>query len=181
MSWQFNVKTNPTSSVNITRILSAIVITYLLVACDVDSSNNFPHVPDVGLFIYAEANQHESQDEAQLAAAVFKDGEPVDLVAGDVFEAQTTTQRILLKNSRFFAGSYTALLTVDDNVQDVLFNIVHEPVEAREDRWYPIDIINIDPGPGELVGKSATATFVGPECQLCHHPAMDNTCQCKVS
>lgn len=146
MSWQFNVKTNPTSSVNITRILSAIVIRYLLVACDVDSSNNFPRVPDVGLFIYVEANQHESQDEAQLAAAVFKDDEPVDLVAGDVFEAQTTTQRILLKNSRFFAGSYTALLTVDDNVQDVLFNIVHEPVEAREDRWYPIDIINIDPG-----------------------------------
>ncbi len=76
------MKTNPTSSVNITRILSAIVITYLLVTCDVDSSNNFPRVPDVGLFIYAEANQHESQDEAQLAAAVFKDGEPVDLVAG---------------------------------------------------------------------------------------------------
>ncbi len=45
---------------------------------------------------------------------------------------------------------------------------MHEPVEAREDRWYPVDLINIDPGPGKLVGKSATVdlppavTITGP-------------------
>jgi len=36
---------------------------------------------------------------------------------------------------------------------------VHEPVDAREDRWYPVDLVNIDPGPGELVGKSSIVSF----------------------
>jgi hypothetical protein len=50
-------------------------------------------------------------------------------------------------------------LPIDDSVQEVFFNIVHAPIEAREQRWYPIDLVNIDPGPGELVGKSATVSF----------------------
>ena len=67
-------------------ILGAIFLVYLLTACDVDGSNNLPRVPDTGLFMYAEANQHEMQDSAQVAAAVYKDAEPVALVAGDVFK-----------------------------------------------------------------------------------------------
>lgn len=113
---------------------------------------------DRGLVMYAEANLHESQDTAQIAAAVYRDGEPVALVAGDVFEAQTATQRVLLKDSGYYDGSYAASLVIDV-AQDLFFNVVHEPIEAREDRWYPIDMLNIDPGPGELVGKSATVSF----------------------
>jgi hypothetical protein len=94
-----------------------------------------------------------------VAAAVFSDGEPVDLVGGDVFEARTATQRVLLKYGGRFAGSYAASLPVDSSVLDVFFNVVHEPIETREDRWYPIDIAIIDPGPGELVGKSAMVSF----------------------
>ena len=115
-------------------------------------------MPDRGLVMYAEANLHESQDTAQIAAAVYRDGEPVALVGGDVFEAQTGTQRVLLKDEGYYDGSYAASLVVD-NIQDVFLNVLHEPIAAREDRWYPIDIINIDPGPGELVGKSATVSF----------------------
>jgi len=140
------------------HILHVFFPIYLIAGCDIESSNNILPVPDEGLVMYAEANLHESQDTAQIAAAVYRDGEPVGLVGGDVFEAQTSTQRVLLKDIGIYDGSYAASLEIDV-VQDVFLNVVHAPVEAREDRWYPVDILNIDPGPGELVGKSATVSF----------------------
>ena len=151
--------TNLLSSGKVRITLSAIFLTSFLTGCDVDGSNNLPRVPDVGLVMYAEANRHESQDTAQVAAAVFIDGEPVALVGGDVFEASTVSQRVLLTGGGRFDGSYAASLPVDDSVLDVFINVVHAPIEAREDRWYPIDIAITDPGPGELVGKSATVSF----------------------
>jgi hypothetical protein len=153
------MQTEPTSSGGILCRTGVFVLTFLLAGCDIDSSDNLPGVPELGLFMSAEANQHEAEDEAQIAAAVFRDGQPVDLVGGDVFEANTSTDRILLKERGFFVGSYAASLPVDNSVQNVFINVVHEPVEAREDRWYPVDLLNIDPGPGELVGKSATVSF----------------------
>ena len=147
------------SSCRVRITLGSIFLVYFLAGCDVDGSNNLPRVPDVGLFMYAEANRHESQDSAQVAAAVFDDGEPVALVGGDVFEARTVSQRVLLTGGGRYVGSYAASLPIDDSIHDVFFNVVHEPIETREDRWYPIDIAIIDPGPGELVGKSATVTF----------------------
>ena len=139
-------------------VLGIVLLAYVLVGCDVDSSNNIPPVPTTGLVMYAEANLHESEETAQIAAAVYRDGVPVGLIGGDVFEARTTTQRVLLKDSGSYDGSYAAPLVLDV-VQDVFLNVVHEPVEAREDRWYPVDLLNLDPGPGELVGKTATVSF----------------------
>lgn len=152
------MKSSPVSSGSVYHILSTFTLIYFIAGCDIESSNNLPPVPDEGLVMYAEANLHESQDTAQIAAAVYRDGEPVGLVGGDVFEAQTSTQRVLLKDGGYYDGSYAASLEIDV-VQDVFLNVVHEPIEAREDRWYPVDILNIDPGPGELVGKSATVSF----------------------
>ena len=134
----------------------------MLAGCEIDGSDNLPRVPDQGLFMLAEANRHEADTAAQIAAAVFDDGQPVDLVGGDVFEARTATERILLTKRGPFAGSYSSSIPVDNSTQDVFFNIVHAPVEARADRWYPVDLLNVDPGPGELVGKSATVSFPQP-------------------
>lgn len=69
---------------------------------------------------------------------------------------------MLLTKPGPFDGSYAASLPVDNSVQDVFFNIVHAPIEARADRWYPVDMLNIDPGPGEPVGKSASVSFPQP-------------------
>lgn len=140
-------------------LVGAVLFALILPGCELDGSDNLPRVPDQGLFMYAEANRHQDEDKAQIVAAVFKDGAAVDLVGGDVFEARTTTERILLTDRGLVAGSYASLLPVDDSVQEVLLNIVHEPIEARADRWYPIDLINVDPGPGELVGKSSSVSF----------------------
>lgn len=152
------VKASPVAVISIYKIAAAIFFIYTLAGCDVNSSDDIPPVPGAGLVMYAEANLHESEETAQIAAAVYRDGEPVGLIGGDVFEARTTTQRILLKDSGSYAGSYAAPLMLDV-VQDVILNVVHEPIEAREDRWYPVDLLNIDPGPGELVGKTATVSF----------------------
>lgn len=142
--------------------LEVVFFAFALTGCEIDGGDNQPRVPDQGLFVYAEANRHEADDSAEVVAAVFDEGEAVNLVAGDVFEARTETERVLLTKGGYFDGSYAQSLPVDNSVQDVFFNVVHEPVEAREDRWYPVDILNIDPGPGELVGKSARVSFPQP-------------------
>lgn len=151
--------TTTTTASRVSAVSTAIVSVFLLNACDIDGGDNLPRVPEQGLFMLADANRHEGDDSAQVAAAVFNDGEPVNLVGGDLFEARTATERVLLKQGGPVEGSYAASLPVDDSVRDVFLDVVHLPVEAREDRWYPIDLLNTDPGPGELVGKSATVSF----------------------
>ncbi|GMR01313.1 MAG: hypothetical protein BMS9Abin19_0684 [Gammaproteobacteria bacterium] len=150
--------------------ISAFILVFLLTGCDINGSDNLPGVPDLGLFMFVEVNRHETEDSAQVTAAVFKDGQPVDLVGGDVFEARTAVERVLLKDKGRFTGSYATSLPVDNSVQEILINVVHEPVAAREDRWYPVDILNIDPGPGELVGKSAAVSF--PPAVIITGPSM---------
>ncbi|MFV2061602.1 MAG: hypothetical protein ACC653_13030, partial [Gammaproteobacteria bacterium] len=56
----------------------------------------------------------------------------------------------------YFVGSYTAELPNNSNLDQVDFLIVHKPVEARKERWYPVDHLYTDPGPGELVGSAAS-------------------------
>jgi len=63
-------------------------------------------------------------------------------------------------------------LPVNDLDTEVAVSIVHEPTDAREGRWYPYDTIQIDPGPGELVGNSATATFPPPVIIATQLPAV---------
>lgn len=143
----------------ISAVSASIAIIFVLNACEIDGSDNLPRVPDQGLFMLADANRHEAEDSAQVAAAVFNDGEPVNMVGGDLFEARTATERVLLKQGGPVTGSYAASLPVDNSVLDVFLDVVHEPLEARKDRWYPIDLIGTDPGPGELVGKSSMVSF----------------------
>jgi len=151
--------------------LPGLAAAFFLAGCEIDGGDNQPRVPDQGLFMYAEANRHEAEDSAEVVAAVFNDGEAVNLVGGDVFEARTETERVLLTKGGYFDGSYAESLPVDNGVRDVFFNVVHEPIEARADRWYPVDILNIDPGPGELVGKSAMVSF--PQSVTINAPATD--------
>ena len=149
-------------SSRLSGVFTSTFLAFAFSGCEIQGSDNVPNVPDLGLFMYAEANRHEAEDTAQVAAAVFKDGDAVNLLGGDVFEAHTDSERVLLKEEGFYKDSYAASLPIDNSVQDVFFNVVHEPLEAREHRWYPIDLVYIDPGPGELVGKSATVSFPQP-------------------
>lgn len=158
-----------------TKNLIAVVFIAVLGGCEFESNNNLEGVPDLGLFIYLEANRHEGNGDIQVAAAVFKDAQPINLVGGDVFQAHTDTNSTLLNKSGFYTGSYAGSLPVDDIENEVAVTIIHEPIQAREDRWYPIDLINIDPGPGELVGQSATAEFPPPVSITTPQPAIPFT------
>lgn len=136
-------------------VLVAVVIT----ACDIEVDNNLPDVPATGFFAAVGANQHAGEEEIQVAAAVFDDGVPINLVGGDAFEAATSAESVFLLKRGFYIGTYTANLSNATNLSDITISIVHDNLAVTESRWYPIELFNIDPGPGELVGGSATLTL----------------------
>jgi len=128
---------------------------FLLSACDIEIDNNLPDIPPEGRFVVVGANQHTGIASVQVAIAIFDDATPVSLVGGDVVQASTSEDSILLLKDGVYNGSYAASLPNPANFNQVDFLMVHAPLEARQDRWYPVDLLNIDPGPGEIVGASA--------------------------
>lgn len=132
----------------------------LLSGCPTGStSNNASSQFNAGLYADFQANIHEGESTATIVAKVLQDDVRVDLIAADVFEATTATKGVLLKSVNVQTGDYLGRLPIDDTNEPVTITIQHKPVEAREDRWYPVDILNVDPGPGELVGHSGTVNF----------------------
>jgi len=141
------------------RLILLVSLLQALAACDTNISNNLPNVPDTGRFASVGANQHINQPEIQVAIAIFDNGEPVPLVGGDVVQASTDNDSILLLDEGFYNGSYAATLPNEANLNQVDFLVVHDSLGAREGRWFPVDLLNIDPGPGEFVGASANITL----------------------
>jgi len=133
--------------------------TLMLAGCEIETDTNVPGVPTTGRFAAVGANQHSGEDSVQVAIVIFDDGAAINLVGGDVVQASNTDDMILLLESGFYTGSYAASLPNSANYDEVDFLMVHKPIEARQARWYPVDLLNIDPGPGELVGASATITL----------------------
>ena len=136
--------------------LPLLLSTVILSACDFEVDNNLPGVPAEGFYAVVGANQHTDLDKILVGAAVFDDGEPINLVGGDVFQASTSTDSVLLLKRGFYTGTYVGDLPNTANHSDVSIEIVHDNLAVTESRWYPIEMFNIDPGPGELVGGSAS-------------------------
>jgi len=141
------------------KFTSLLLLSQLITACDLELDTNLPGVPTEGRFTAVAANQHTGVTSVQLGAAIFIDGEPVNLYGGDVVQGSTANDFVLLLDNGFYTGSYSADLPNDSNLDQIDFLIVHKPEETREGRWYPIDLFNFDPGPGELVGASASVTL----------------------
>ena len=141
--------------------VSGLCVSLLLLSgCPTGSTSNSQSSQfNDGLNAEIQANIHEGETSAKVVAAAFQDGVRVNLIAADVFEATTATKGVLLKSVNVHTGDYIGTLPIDDKNQPVTITIQHKPIEAREDRWYPIDILNVDPGPGELVGRFATVSF----------------------
>jgi hypothetical protein len=133
-----------------------ILSTLLLTACDFEVDNNLPGVPAEGFFAAVGANQHSGLTDVQVGAAVFADGEPINLVGGDAFKAATASDSTLLLKRGFYVGTYVGDLPNTTNLSDINIEIIHDNQAVTESRWYPIEMFNIDPGPGELVGGSAS-------------------------
>lgn len=148
---------NKFSRFTTTLMCSGILL--LINACDLEINNNIPDVPPEGRFAVVAANQHKGITNVQVAIAIFDNADPVNLVGGDVVQASTANDSILLLDDGFYKGSYVASLPNTLNFNQINFLMVHEPLAARQDRWYPIDLLNIDPGEGEFVGASAAITL----------------------
>lgn len=120
---------------------------------------------NIGLTANIQANLHEGGESVDVVAAVFQDGVRINLIGGDVFEANTTSQGVLLDSVDVHTGDYAGILPLDYDNEQITVSIQHKPVEARQGRWYPVDILTVDPGQGEYVGRSATV-FIPTELDL---------------
>ena len=96
---------------------------------------------------------------AIAAAAVYQDGVRQPLVAGDVFVVESGDHQGVLKTIDDNRGGYTGTIIIEDATAPTTVTIQHLPTLAREDRWYPVDIIQTDPGPGRYVGRGVTVNF----------------------
>ncbi|NRB40522.1 MAG: hypothetical protein HRU20_18975 [Pseudomonadales bacterium] len=130
----------------------------VLNACTFESDQSHD-VPAQGLYLEWQVNLHQDQEDAATVVAMFKDGEPALLEGGDVMIVSHNDEELLLKNSGSYSGSYVGLLPATLAENTVALNIEYRPVEAREDRWYPSDVIYVDTGPTEFNGLSAAITF----------------------
>ncbi|RLT98645.1 hypothetical protein [Ketobacter sp.] len=97
-----------------------------------------------------------------VAASFYKDGRKQPLVGGDIIEAESDRDAVILRSLENLSGNYRSQLQTDDPAAGVTFTIVHDPEAARADRWYPVDELLVDPGPGELVGLSTGVSFPDP-------------------
>jgi len=140
-----------------------LVIASLVCASCYTGSNDSLREPvsQQGVSATIQANLPYGAMEAQVAASFYKDGRKQALVGGDIVVAYSDTElhAAILRSIENLGGDYIANIPVDDSEQGVEFSIEHDPVAAREDRWYPVDELLVDPGPGELVGYRFDVNF----------------------
>jgi len=134
-----------------------LVLTFALYAgCGNSNGSTGPVVPSEGTYAWLQANLDE-QNNLQLAATVYDDGVKVDLVGGDVISATQGAQSVQLKGVSLRSGDYAGVMSNSNEVDPIVFSIDYEPEQSRDDRWYPHDVLRVDPGAGALVGLQAQA------------------------
>ncbi|MFV2060419.1 MAG: hypothetical protein ACC653_07010, partial [Gammaproteobacteria bacterium] len=101
---------------NLLFFISTLALSASLGACGFETSNKLPGVPPTGYYAAVGANQHAGDSSMEVAAAIFIDGEPVNLFGGDVIQASTTNDSALLLDFGYFVGSYTAELPNNSNL-----------------------------------------------------------------
>ena len=142
-------------------VAAATILSLLSTSCDISTKDSLPANDAGGLTITVITNRHEGDSTAEVAAAVYQDGIPVELTGGDLFQASSGDEIAYLKKPAALIRGYSGSIdTIDGTTLDI--EIIHDAIIAREDRWYPVDLLLVDPGPGPLVGRAASASFPDP-------------------
>ena len=129
-------------------------------------------VSQTGISVGLQVNLPLNATQADAVASIYKDGVRQPLVGGDFFQADTTTDSAMLKSLENLSGDYRGKVAVAGSADAVTLSTQYDPIRARQDRWYPVDQLLIDPGPNQdLVGYSETVTFPAPLQNL----AINNT------
>jgi hypothetical protein len=113
-----------------------------------------------GISLGLQVNLHNGATSADAAATIYKDAQRQPLVGGDFFLATSSVEEVMLKSLENLSGDYLGRIALVNALQPVTLSTAYDPVRAREDRWYPVDQLLVDPGPNQdLVGYSSTITL----------------------
>lgn len=144
--------------VNQIRGVTLCVCCLLLASCFAgggSSDNLRGNISSTGTALALQVNLQQGSDEASAAASIYIDGEKQALVGGDFFTAETEEESSRLYSVENLSGNYQGDVMVNDMNPVVTIQTEYDPIVAREDRWYPVDELLVDPGANEqLVGYS---------------------------
>ena len=134
-----------------------------LCSCYTGSSDSLREpVSQEGVSATVHADLPSDSSVVSVAASFYKNGVKQPLVGGDIIIAESDVDASILRSLENLSGNYLSQLDLSDVGAGVAFSIIHDPEAAREDRWYPLDELMVDPGPGELVGYSTSINFPDP-------------------
>lgn len=149
-----------------TKHLITLSMAGLLGACfggtgEQDTLRDAPSATGISLGL--QVNLARDASTADSAATIFKDGARQPLVGGDFFIARSSVDDAVLKSLENLSGDYSGRLNVQGEGDTVTISTEYDPIRAREDRWYPVDQLQIDPGPNpDLVGYTSEVIFPAP-------------------
>lgn len=141
-------------------------LTGLLGACfggtgEQDSLRDAPSA--TGISVGLQVNLARDALTADAAATIFKDAVRQPLVGGDFFEARSSIDDAVLKSLENLSGDYSGRVAVASNTDTVTLSTVFDPQRAREDRWYPVDELLVNPGANpDLEGYSFEVILPAP-------------------
>lgn len=134
-----------------------------LASCYTGSSDSLRDpISQEGISATVQANLPYGATKAHVVASFYKDGKKQPLVGGDVIVASSDSGSVFLKSLENLSGNYFANLALSDPGAGINFSIEYDPLEAQDDRWYPMDEVLVDAGPGELVGYTTAVAFPDP-------------------
>lgn len=149
-----------------TKQLITLSMAGLLGACfggtgEQDTLRDAPSATGISLGL--QVNLARDASTADSAATIFKDAVRQPLVGGDFFIARSSVDDAVLKSIENLSGDYSGRLNVQGDGDTVTISTEYDPIRAREDRWYPVDQLQIDPGPNpDLVGYTSEVIFPAP-------------------
>ncbi|PIE40856.1 MAG: hypothetical protein CSA49_06370 [Gammaproteobacteria bacterium] len=112
-------------------------------------------ISPTGTALALQVNLANGSNQASAVASIYIDEEKKALVGGDFFTAYTDQENSRLYAVENLSGNYKGDVGVQPGNPVVTIETKYDPEMAREDRWYPVDELLVDPGPNEaLVGYS---------------------------
>jgi len=120
-------------------------------------------ISSTGISVGLQVNLSAGSGQANAVASIYKDGVRQPLVGGDFFQAASSIDEAVLKSLENLSGDYSGKIAISGVTDPITISTEYDPIKAREDRWYPVDQLLVDPGPNEdLVGYSETFNFPVP-------------------
>ena len=140
-------------------LISPLLLTGCSFGTDETDQLRTPPAPQ-GISVGLQVNLPADSLTTDAVASIYEDGKRKPLVGGDFFLVAAAGADAMLISEENLSGIYSGQIDVANEYASVTLSTVHDPLRARQDRWYPVDELLIDPGPDEdLVGYSETITF----------------------